>query len=149
VRHAVDGDLVRVTYEYLPSKGSGNNSRYTLKEILLKIDRAIEAEEVVQGSLYLAYWKRYLFMERWGHFINARKARAASPTYYKNLVAEHKEYYEKGRISPGPWSTREWNSRVQHARRKRYHELARAVRAKEGKGRVIGGRQLAYQAVRD
>ena len=47
---------------------------------------------------------------------------------------------------PGPYSHVEWSKIASGISKKAYHKQAKAVRASDGKGTVVGGRTLAYQA---
>ena len=57
---------------------------------------------------------------------------------------ENAYYYAQRRISPGPYTFKQWMSKVQKAAKPVYHKLARGEWDKE-QGKMVGGGELAYQ----
>ena len=126
-----------------PSKS--NDTRHSLKEILVLIDEAIEKGLVVSYEEYVDYWYRFIAMTKvrcWRARYQLYKGNEAS-ALAKALTQENQEYFRKGqhRVMTGSFET--VASTMQNARKKAYHEQARAVRDKSNA--VVGGRKLVYQ----
>ena len=132
------------TTEHLPSKS--NDTKFSLKEILVLIYEAIEKGLVVSYEEYVAYWYRFIAMTK------VKGWRARYKLYKDNeamvqaraLRQENIDYYKKGHLSrviPGTFET--VASIMQKARKKAYHEQAKAVR--DEANAVVGGRKLIYQ----
>jgi hypothetical protein len=132
------------TTEHLPSKS--NDTKFSLKEILVLIDEAIEKGLVVSYEEYVAYWYRFIAMTKvkgWRARYNLYKGNAAM-AQAQALRQENIDYYKKGHLSrviPGTFET--VASIMQKARKKAYHEQAKAVR--DEANAVVGGRKLIYQ----
>ena len=129
------------TTEHLPSKK--HDTRWSLKEILLKIDELIEAEKLLPHPVYAGYWERYIFYARWAIKLASRMRLKRARHYYKALLKEHDQYYDPEGLRPAPLDSKRFSSRMQKARKTRYHLRARAQWAG---GKVNGGRGLVYQA---
>ena len=129
------------TTEHLPSRK--HDTRWSLKEILLKIDELIEAGKVEVHGKYAAYWERYIFYARMAIKLASRLRLRRAPKYYEALLKEHRQYYDPEGICPAPFDSKRFSSRMQKARKTRYHLRARA---QWGDGKVNGGRSTIYQA---
>ena len=131
------------TTEHLPSRK--HDTRWSLKEILLKIDELIEAEKVLPYAGYTGYWKRYIYYVRWAIKFVSRLRYKLAPRYYEALLKEHLQYYDPTGVQPALLDSKRFSSVTQKARKTRYHLRARATWAG---GMVSGGRMLVYQAHR-
>ena len=135
-------EAMESTTEHLPSKK--HETRWSLKEIELKIDDLIEKDMTILNDKYVGYWERYRFFLRMGIKLAAKLRLKLAPGYYKALVEEHYQYYA-GVGSPAPFDNKRFNRNIQMARKTRYHLLAQA---RWQSGKVEGGRRTIYQAHR-
>lgn len=141
--------------EHLPNKQ--HDTRWSQKDMQLRIDDAIQKGEVITYAEWVAYCQRYqaatvarcrlrrlAFCSRVNRSNNGTEEDAISAReWLAKLKAEHDAYYEERRVSPACVAFVPWMKKVQRAAKKAYHEKARARR--DERGRVTGGRQLAYQ----
>ena len=133
-------------FEHLPSRK--NETTNTLFEITRSIDRCIasgkvitnlqlqreQAKFMVVSSVIIHHLRFYLF----------RKQPGARP-YFKELLAEHYEYYRQSHLSPiSALTAGEASVARQRAQKKWYHGRARVVRVRVG-GKQVSGGQLTYQ----
>ena len=130
------------TTEHLPSRK--HETRWSLKEILLKIDELIEAGKVEPHGKYSGYWERYIWYARMAIRLASMIRLRRAPKYYTALLKEHHQYYEPEGLCPAPFDSKRFSSRMhEKARKTRYHLRARA---QWGDGKVNGGRKTVYQA---
>ena len=134
------------TTEHLPSKR--HETRMSLKEIQLRIDKDIKEGRVITYQQYVAYWQRWIAASKIRCFLRGRVQARGNRAYYKSLLREHKEYYEERTMGsrPGPFGDKEWSKRTLTISKKAYHIAAkkRKVHAPNGTTIFKHGR-LVYQ----
>ena len=118
-------EIMELLYEHLPSKA--HDSRYSHREILIKIDQEIAADRVLTGTEYTGYWQRYLAGQLTLHRLLGRAKCTKARASYTNLLKEHADYYRGDGLPAQGTSSEEdwWTKQKQNARKLRYAQLAK------------------------
>jgi len=134
------------TTEHLPSKA--HETRLSLREIMMTIDAAIHAGDVIPYPEYVGYWRRWMTGMRYFIKLRARARMQRERPFFEALLAEHKEYYAERnlRCFPSPSCEKEWSKTAQAGGKLTYHKKAKPVRGNNGMGPVIKKGELTYQA---
>ena len=138
-------DAQESTTEHLPSKR--HETRLSLKEIQLRIDKDIKEGRVITYQQYVGYWQRWIAASTIRCVLRGRVQARGNQAYYQSLLKEHKEYYEERAMGskPGPFGDREWSKRTLAISKKAYHIAAKKKKTVVNGKTIVKHGRLVYQ----
>ena len=148
---AITENLMMETLEARYGLTPNDKDALPLREILLKIDDAILAGNVVANAIYVTYWRRYMAVEKLRMTARGsgqtKRGHARADPRLAAVRAETEGYYSPAahhhRVSSAH-TNKEWDKLMQASRKKAWREASIGVRP-EGGGCREGGGKLAYQ----